>query len=96
MGNFLKNHDSPLNYVLIEPAPESHIKIKNPAICRECENKPCTYYCPTRVFSWEDALLIDYRRCIECGACPYGCPSENIAWQYPAGGYGVKYGRLPC
>lgn len=95
MGNFLKDNESPLKDVQIKVADTSHIFIRDKGKCQEkCENKPCTYYCPTRVFSWSDEnseIKIDYGRCIECGACPIGCPLKNIEWSYPPGGYGVKY-----
>jgi len=83
-----------VEYVLIRPAPETHIKIIDEGLCAQCENKPCTYFCPGRVYSWEAGLRVDYTRCIECGVCPYGWPRQNIAWQYPAAGYGVHYGAL--
>lgn len=89
MGNFNKSEESPLKYVKIEVFPESHIAIRAQKECTACENKPCTYYCPTRVYSWEDEqLMVDYTRCIECGTCPFGCPNGNIHWKYPPGGYG--------
>lgn len=94
MSNFVKDHSSPLEFCLIKPSDTSHISIKNINLCQKCQNKPCTFYCPTRVYSWEESLLIDYTRCIECGACPYGCPSNNINWEYPLGGFGVNYGIL--
>ncbi|MCK8823866.1 ferredoxin family protein [Fuchsiella alkaliacetigena] len=97
MRNFNKEQSSPLDYVDIKVDDESHISIKKKEVCLEkCENKPCTYYCPTRVFSWQgkqNEIRVDYQRCIECLACPYGCPYENIAWEYPHGGYGVIYQR---
>ncbi|GAB6098586.1 ferredoxin family protein [Halanaerocella petrolearia] len=95
MANFLKSEEAPLKYVTIKVDDKSHIHIKNPQVClTECENKPCTYYCPTRVYSWDgetNKIKVNYARCVECMACPYGCPYENIAWQFPEGGYGVNY-----
>ncbi|ACL68776.1 ferredoxin family protein [Halothermothrix orenii] len=92
MTSFLKNNENPLKYVNIIPAGKSHIHIRNKKVCLDCENKPCTYYCPARVFFWEvNEIKILFERCIECGACPWGCPRENIDWVYPPGGYGVKY-----
>lgn len=93
MGNFNKDQDTPLAFIEIIAPAKSHIKIISPSACFECENKPCTFYCPTRVYWWEDKRIqINYSRCIECGACPYGCPLHNIAWEYPPGGQGVLYG----
>lgn len=97
MPNFLKDNNSPLDYVHIKVDKKSHIKIKNKETClQKCENKPCTYYCPTRVFSWndnQDKIIIDYSRCIECLACPFGCPYDNIDWSFPKGGFGVDYAK---
>ncbi len=79
----------------VKPDSESHITIKESELCQlECEDKPCTYYCPTQVFNWnntEQIIEIDYERCIECLACPQGCPYNNILWHYPPGDYGVDY-----
>ncbi|AZO93612.1 4Fe-4S ferredoxin [Iocasia frigidifontis] len=93
MGNFIKDNDNPLKYTTIKIAKQSHIHIKEKDPClSNCENKPCTYYCPTRVFSWSNKeIKVDYKRCIECGACPWGCPYDNIKWSFPPGGYGVNY-----
>lgn len=93
MSNQIKNEDSVFKFMNIKAYDNSHIEIKDAAKCLTCENKPCTFYCPTRVYSWEkDFININYTRCIECGACPFGCPLDNIAWHYPPGGYGVVYG----
>lgn len=95
ISNFFKEQETPLDSVTIEADDTSHIHIKDEKTClEECENKPCTYYCPTRVFSWaeeKNKINIDYTRCIECLACPHGCPHDNISWQFPQGGYGVDY-----
>lgn len=93
MSNFNKDKDSPLKYVTIKSTNKSHITIKNRDKClQECANKPCTYLCPSRVFSWaEKEIKIAYSNCIECLACPWTCPYNNIAWSLPAGGFGIKY-----
>lgn len=31
--------------------------------------------------------VVDYKRFIECGSCPWGCPYDNIYWESPPGGY---------
>ena len=95
MGNFIKTNQNPLKYVRIKVADHSHIYLRDKQRCqRECENKPCTYFCPTRVYSWsgeDKEIKVDYQRCVECGACPWGCPYDNISWSFPPGGYGVHY-----
>ncbi len=95
MTTFDKNNKNPLEDVTIKVAKTSHIYIKNDKTCLDdCENKPCTYYCPSRVYSWsgeEQEIKVAYERCVECGACPWGCPYDNIKWEYPPAGYGVCY-----
>ena len=95
MDTFYKNNENPLKSVIIKIADKSHIYIKNKKTCIDnCENKPCTYYCPSRVYSWsgeKQKINVNYERCIECGACPWGCPYSNIKWEFPPGGYGILY-----
>ncbi|MFW6308854.1 MAG: ferredoxin family protein [bacterium] len=52
------------------------------------------FFCPANVFTWDgDKINVHYGRCLECGACPWGCPHENINWSFPPGGWGVRYGQ---
>jgi len=71
---------------------ESHLEVNDNTRCRnKCKTKPCTYICPSQVYSWQnDTIKIDYARCVECGACQEVCP-ENIRWNYPRGGYGIAW-----
>jgi len=95
MRKYSQFKDNYLKNTIIKNSNNSHIKIIDKKTCREqCDKKPCTYYCPTGVFFWlkeEKQIKVDYKRCVECGACPLGCPHENIKWTFPPGGYGVKY-----
>lgn len=93
MNKDLINDYDPLNYVEIRADDRSHITIRKDKVCfEECENKPCTFICPSRVYYWEDeSIKVLYKRCVECGACIWGCPYENIGWHYPRGGYGIVY-----
>ncbi|UMZ75328.1 ferredoxin family protein [Natranaerofaba carboxydovora] len=80
----------------IDPAPFTHIKIRNPELCKnKCEKTPCTYICPSDVYYTTENkstyIQIDYERCVECGACIIACPYENIDWHYPPPEYGVFY-----
>ncbi len=90
-----KFHGDPLALTDLEADVISHIALKNERKCQqECTNKPCTYICPSEVYNWNfnaNKVAIDYKRCIECGACVLACPQENIIWVYPRAGYGVTY-----
>lgn len=77
------------------PDEVSHLEIKDKRVCREeCLYKPCTTFCPARVYQWdelEELITVGYEGCFECGSCRVGCPYLNISWRYPRGGYGVSY-----
>jgi len=59
----------------------SHLIIKDQGVCANCKEKPCTEFCPARVFEG----------CLECGACRIACPNNNIDWNYPRGGFGIQF-----
>ena len=71
----------------------AHIKIKDQTLCEQCGTHPCLFFCPAGVFSLDAAnhILIGYQACLECGSCRIGCPSQNVDWTLPQGGYGVAY-----
>jgi ferredoxin like protein len=82
--------------VSFKPAHQSHLRVKDPAVCASCAKRPCTALCPAGVYEWlQDSegarLVISFENCLECGACRLGCPDHNLDWSYPAGGYGVTY-----
>ena len=74
---------------------QSHISIASPKPCAEqCTGKPCTTVCPAMVYTWEGEqkkITVSYENCIECGACRMLCPYDNIACEWPRGGFGVQY-----
>lgn len=72
---------------------KTHIYIKDPQVCEEkCENKACTYFCPAKVYHWNGKrIVIEYARCLECGASVMGCPHNNIAWRYPLAKFGIAH-----
>ena len=79
-------------------APETHITLKKAgadAPCvSECKDRPCTTVCPAKVYEWEadhKKIVVNYENCIECGAARMICTYDNIAFDWPAGGMGVKY-----
>lgn len=73
---------------------KSHLVIKEMQDCVECVHKDCTFFCPADVYDWHakiNTTSVAYENCIECGTCRIGCPSDNIHWVYPKGGYGMTY-----
>lgn len=75
-------------------AKESHLTIRNEDVCLHCKDKSCNFFCPADVYEWDEAQqknTIAFENCIECGTCRLGCPTANIEWVYPTGGYGITY-----
>ncbi len=71
-----------------------HVSIADQATCAGCPGKYCIHFCPGGVYIWDgetQRLTASYENCIECGACSYGCPYDNIICSSPRGGYGVQY-----
>lgn len=49
--------------------------------CQHCEDPPCVPVCPTgATFKREEdgLVLVDYDKCIGCGACIQACPYEGV------------------
>ncbi|MBN2143486.1 MAG: 4Fe-4S dicluster domain-containing protein [Candidatus Aureabacteria bacterium] len=91
-----KTIEDKLFTVAIKPdEKKNHISIIRPEVClRQCGdlNRPCTFFCPAKVYTWEnDAITVAYNNCLECVTCRTGCPFENIDYQYPRGSFGVQY-----
>jgi ferredoxin like protein len=71
---------------------ESHLEIISQEVCEKCADKPCTFMCPAKVYKWNGEMTtVSYEGCLECGACRFSCPYENISWNYPRGGFGVCF-----
>ncbi len=72
---------------------DTHLNIIDQQVCRTCADKPCTVTCPVENYHAEadGRTTIYWDSCIECGTCRIICPYQNIAWKYPAGGFGVSY-----
>lgn len=72
-----------------------HITIRDASICEtKCGDKACTWCCPAACYTLTDEggveLVTD--GCLECGTCRVICSDQNnIAWEYPRGGYGIQY-----
>ncbi|MDW7673709.1 MAG: 4Fe-4S dicluster domain-containing protein [Bacillota bacterium] len=89
-----ENHELDLiKLTKIKPDKKSHISIKDSLICfTKCKDKVCTYFCPSKVYHWNGRrIIIEYSRCLECGASIMGCPYKNINWHYPQSGYGISH-----
>ena len=84
--------------VIHEENQPCHLKIKNPALCAECEKKfgsPCTRFCAAEVYRREgEKLQIDFSNCLHCKTCRIKCPYGNIDWTFPQGGDGPRYTRM--
>jgi len=73
---------------------KSHLVIKDADTCEKCVTKDCNYFCPADVYDWnknDKITMVAFENCIECGTCRIACPSDNISWVYPKGGYGMTY-----
>ena len=73
---------------------KSHLIIRDQEVCQKCEAKECNFFCPADVYLWhpeEGMTSVAFENCIECGTCRLGCPTQNIEWVYPKGGYGITY-----
>jgi ferredoxin like protein len=75
----------------IDQAP--HI-IVNREACRSCLHRACTFTCPVNCYEWnEDGKRMNfaYESCLECGTCLIVCDKGALTWNYPRGGFGVRY-----
>ncbi|SEN75205.1 ferredoxin family protein [Lihuaxuella thermophila] len=72
----------------------SHLTIKDRDVCIRCTTKDCNFFCPADVYEWDKKqklTTVAFENCIECGTCRIACPSDNIEWVYPKGGYGMSF-----
>lgn len=72
------------------PDTESHI-IVNQDICKLCQGKECTKFCPSNVFAisaTNGSTIVGYENCLECSLCTIGCPYGSIKYSHPKDGYG--------
>lgn len=91
--NIKSNIDDKLAKVKYVADDVSHL-IPDQAKCLLCTSKACTYFCPAKVYEWDEAnqkLIVGYENCLECGACRIACEKKCIEWEYPKGNKGVTF-----
>jgi ferredoxin like protein len=72
---------------------EPHITV-NREVCLPCTHRACTFTCPAGCYQWnENSRRIDFAHesCLECGTCLIICDKEALQWNYPKGGFGVRF-----
>jgi ferredoxin like protein len=72
---------------------EPHITV-NREVCASCNHRACVFTCPARCYQWnENNARVDfaYEACLECGTCLIICDKGALEWNYPKGGFGVRY-----
>ena len=74
---------------------QSHIQLKDEAVCKKCISDykaPCTVFCPASVYELgEDKIKVNFSNCMHCKTCDLKCPFQNIVWKLPEGGGGPMY-----
>jgi ferredoxin like protein len=82
-----------LDLVSYRVHPEPHIRV-NHQRCQLCLERACTFACPARCYEWnEERGRVDfaYETCLECGTCLLVCEQGALEWDYPVGGFGVRF-----
>ena len=72
---------------------EAHIRV-NREICQGCVHRACTFMCPANCYQWNEArerIDFAYEPCLECGTCLLICDRNALEWNFPQGGFGVRY-----
>jgi ferredoxin like protein len=75
--------------------PEAHIRLHHER-CLPCDHRACTYTCPARCYEWNagrQRVEFAYEACLECGTCFTVCDGDALEWNYPVGGFGVRFSR---
>ena len=77
----------------------SHIRIPDPAPCRDCITRygaPCTRFCPASVYERlpDDTIRIRHENCLQCRTCTLKCPFDAIRWTPPPHGSGPDFRGL--
>ena len=69
-----------------------------PVLCNHCARPPCVPVCPSKATSTraDGIVLVDWKRCIGCGACAQACPYDQRFYvkdnriSFPGGGEGFE------
>lgn len=69
-----------------------HLELVDTEICRRCDSKDCIYVCPVGNYKRVDGIVeLSWEGCLECGSCRIACGSDAIRWNYPQGGFGIRF-----
>lgn len=65
-----------------------HVLFRDPALCRECETRPCIEICSGEAIHPGDSATpaFDREKCVHCGACLWTCPVGNVSFAAAPGG----------
>ena len=72
---------------------DSHLDVKVPDVCLECDEWDCVAVCPANVWRESDEGVphIAYENCLECSSCRFACSYDNVVWTYPKTGGGMTF-----
>lgn len=87
------NVDDLFDLVSYRIHPEAHIRV-NEDVCHGCTHRACTFSCPAHCYEFNEGrgrVDFAYEACLECGTCLLVCDRGALDWNYPFGGYGVRF-----
>lgn len=71
---------------------QPHLSIKNKKMCAKCKDTACVFVCPVKNYQKVNGdIEVSWEGCLECGSCRVACKHGAIEWNYPQGGFGIKY-----
>lgn len=90
-GKLLISHQDALlmgGTVQAPPGYANHVLFLHPALCKDCEPKPCVEMCSGQAITRGESAVpaFDREKCVYCGACLWNCPRGNIEFRAGAGG----------